>query len=153
MKTMKILKATLVRLFGITLCLGSMISGVFAANEESSNTDTIVLEGSNWQLVRMTVLGGYEFTPEDPGKYVLNFRGDDRLTGSSDCNELGGLWFQEGTSLHFEPFYTSRRLCAPGSLHNNFALYLRGTDRFEMVADHIILRTATDGVELEFEAR
>lgn len=122
-----------------------------AADSATSAADS--LESSNWQLVRMTVLGGYEFIPDDPTKYVLNFRSESRLTGESDCNNLGGLWIQDGTALRFEPLNTGRKLCAPGSLHNNFTLYLRDTQAFTIVDGNLLLSTTTDEVELEFESR
>lgn len=53
--------------------------------------DTIPLEGSNWQLVKLTVLGGFVFVPEDPSEYVLSFRSENRLTGTSDCNTINFL--------------------------------------------------------------
>ena len=126
------------------LFLGSSI--VIAAEEKS-------LENTNWQLIKMTVLGGYEFEPEDPGKYYINFRSDNRLTGSSDCNDIGGSWFQEGESLSFRPFAPTRRLCPPGSLHNNFALLMRDVQTQEIRGGNLVLKTSSEGLELEFEAR
>jgi heat shock protein HslJ len=130
-------------------CLSSLAHSADIATAAQSPD----LEESNWQLVRMVVLGGYEFIPTEPAKYVLNFRSDSRLTGSSDCNDLGGSWIQEGSALRFEPLSSTRKLCAPGSLHNNLYLYLRGTEAFKIVDGNMILSTTTDGVELEFESR
>ncbi|MFT4863182.1 MAG: heat shock protein HslJ [Pseudohongiellaceae bacterium] len=124
-----------------------------AAVSISQAAEVPVLENTNWQLVKMTVLGGYEFAPEDPGKYYINFRSDNRLTGTSDCNDIGGSWFQDGESLRFEPFAPSRRLCAPGSLHNNFALLMRDVKSLEIRGDYLLLKTSSEGLELEFEPR
>jgi len=119
----------------------------------SSVTEIAPLEGSNWQLVKMTVMGGFEFIPDDPGKYVLHFRSENRLTGTSDCNQLRGSWLQEEAALRFDPFSPGRSLCPPGSLHNNLALNLRNVVEHEFQAGHMILTTTTEGVELEFEPR
>jgi heat shock protein HslJ len=124
-----------------------------AAVSISQAAEVPVLENTNWQLVKMTVLGGYEFAPEDPGKYYINFRSDNRLTGTSDCNDIGGSWFQDGESLRFEPFAPSRRLCAPGSLHNHFALLMRDVKSLEIRGDYLLLKTSSEGLELEFEPR
>lgn len=124
-----------------------------AADDVSQATESLSLEGTNWQLVQLTVLGGFVFTPDDPGKYVLNFRNENRLTGRSDCNQLSGLWQHEGSALSFDPFLSSRNLCLPGSLHNNLVLYLRDVVALEVRDDRLILTTTTEGVELEFEAR
>lgn len=116
-------------------------------------TATETLEGSNWQLVKITVVGGFEFIPQDRGKYVLNFRSENRLTGTSDCNQITGTWHQEGGALRFEPFSTSRSLCEPGSLHNTLALNLRSVQAMTTREGDLILTTDTAGVELEFESR
>jgi heat shock protein HslJ len=123
------------------------------ASEATLAAEVPLLENTNWQLVKMTVLGGYVFEPAEPSKYVVNFRTDNRLTGSSDCNEIFGSWFQTDETLKFEPFAPSRRLCAPGSLHNNFALLMRDVQSLELSNEHLLLKTSTEGLVLEFEAR
>jgi heat shock protein HslJ len=130
----------------ITICL------LFISAAESG-AEAPDLDGSNWQLTRLKVLGGFEFSPEEPGNYVLNFRSENRLTGTSDCNEISGSWLQEGFNLRFEPFRSSRKLCAPGSLHNNLILYLRDCVEFSIVNGNIIVTTSTPDIEIEFEAR
>ena len=112
----------------------------------------VPLDVSNWRLVQMTVAGGFVFTPDDPGKYVLNFRSENRLTGTSDCNRITGSWQQEDTALRFEPFSTTRSLCPPGSLHNNLVLHLRDVVAHEFRDGHMFLSTTIEGVELEFES-
>lgn len=124
-----------------------------AAQQDGAASVTTSLEGSNWQLVQLTALGGFVFTPDDPGKYVLNFRSENRLTGKSDCNQITGTWLQEDSTLRFQPFSSSRSLCSPGSLHNNFVLYLRDVQVYELQSGKMLLRTNTDGVRLEFESR
>jgi len=119
----------------------------------ATKTPSATLEGSNWQLVKITVVGGFEFIPQDRGKYVLNFRSENRLTGTSDCNQITGTWHQEGDALRFEPFSTSRSLCEPGSLHNTLALNLRSVQAMTKREGNLILTTDTAGVELEFESR
>ena len=111
------------------------------------------LEGSNWQLTKLTVLGGYEFVPEDRSKYVLNFRSGNRLTGTSDCNSISGSWLQEDSGLRFEPFAATTSLCPPGSLHNNLILYLRNVSSHSFQDGHMILTTPTEGIAIEFESR
>lgn len=127
------------------------------AGEEDEGNDVvsqlIPLEGSNWQLVQLTVLGGFVFVPPDPSKYVLNFRSENRLSGTSDCNSITGSWQQENTELHFEPYSSTRSLCAPGSLHSYLDLYLHEVAAHSFRDGHLVLTTPTEGVEIEFESR
>ena len=122
---------------------------------ESNNAASQVqsLEGSNWQLVQLTVPSGFAFVPEDHSKYVLNFRSESRLTGTSDCNSISGSWLQADTELRFDPFVATTSLCPPGSLHNNLALYLRDVSTLSFRDGHMILTTPTAGIEIEFESR
>ncbi len=130
----------------ILLCASQVAQGQDAAS--------FSLEGTNWQLTRLTVPGGFEFVPDDPGKYVLNFRSENRLTGNSDCNRILGSWHQEEEgAVYFEPFAAGRSLCPPGSLHNNFALYMRSVVAYERSDEMLVLTTTIDGVVLEFEQR
>jgi len=115
--------------------------------------EAIDLEGSNWQLRNMKVLGGYLFTPDDPSLYRLNFRTDNRLTGTSDCNSITGSYFQESTGFRFDPFVSTRKLCSPGSLHNNLVLILKDVNAIEFRDGKMYMTNGYQGVELEFEAR
>ena len=115
--------------------------------------EVINLENTNWQLRNMKVLGGFLFTPDDPSKYRLNFRSDNRLTGTSDCNTITGNYFQEETGFRFDPFVSTRKLCPPGSLHNNLVLILKDINAIEFRDGYMYMTNGYQGVELEFEAR
>ena len=136
------------------LALGSLLMLVLSSNQFShaQEKDTN-LEDTNWQLLNMKVLGGFLFTPRDPSQYRLNFRSENRLTGTSDCNTISGYYFQESTGFRFEPFVTTRKLCSPGSLHNNLVLILKDVNAIEFRGGKMYMTNGEDGVELEFEAR
>ena len=137
--------------------LAIVLAACSPAEQEGGSNDVVAqpnpLEGSNWQLTKLTVLGGYEFVPEDHSKYVLNFRSGNRLTGTSDCNSISGSWLQEDSALRFEPFAATTSLCPPGSLHNNLVLYLRNVSSHSFRDGHMILTTPTEGIAIEFESR
>ncbi|MEZ5489775.1 MAG: META domain-containing protein [Gammaproteobacteria bacterium] len=147
----RIQKLSLVGLVAVLAACGP--AGQEGEGAQGTTVEPVSLEGSNWQLVRMVVPGGFVFTPDDPSAYVLNFRSENRLTGSSDCNRITGSWQQEGMALSFEPFSTGRSLCPPPSLHNYLSLYLRDVTTSSFRDEHLFLTTTTEGVELEFEAR
>jgi len=111
---------TMNKLLPSRLVLGTLVWLTLSLPQVSQSQEEVIdLEGSNWQLTNMKVLGGFLFTPEDPSQYRLNFRSDNRLTGTSDCNTITGNYFQESTEFRFDPFVSTRKLCSPGSLHNN----------------------------------
>ena len=136
------------------LVLGSLLMLVLSSNqfnlalEKGTN-----LEDTNWQLLNMKVLGGFLFTPRDPSQYRLNFRSENRLTGTSDCNTITGSYFQESIGFRFDPFVSTRKLCPPGSLHNNLVLILKDVNEIEFRDGKMFMTNGYDGVELEFEKR
>lgn len=137
-----------------SLALSTLLIIVLSSIKLSfAQTEVITLEGTNWQLQNMRVLGGFLFTPEDPSLYRLNFRSDNRLTGTSDCNTITGSYFQESTDFHFDPFVSTRKLCPPGSLHNNLVLILKNVNAIEFRDGKMYMTNGYDGVELEFAVR
>ncbi|MCB1649082.1 MAG: META domain-containing protein [Pseudomonadales bacterium] len=141
-------------LTGLLLILIGCSAEQESATEAGNATEEgVSLEGTNWQLAQLTVLGGFVFEPDDHSKYVLNFRSGNRLTGTSDCNSITGSWLQDGMALRFDPFATTRSLCLAGSLHNNLILYLKDVNALSLRDGHLILTTPEDGIEIEFESR
>ena len=136
------------------LALGSLLILVLSSSQFSlAQEEDTTLEDTNWQLLNMKVLGGFLFTPDDPSRYRLNFRSENRLTGTSDCNTIIGSYFQESIGFRFDPFVSTRKLCAPGSLHNNLVLILKDVNAIEFREGRMYMTNGYDGVELEFEKR
>ena len=136
------------------LVLGSLLMLVLSSNQFNLALEKDTnLEDTNWQLLKMKVLGGFLFTPRDPSQYRLNFRSENRLTGTSDCNTITGSYFQESIGFRFDPFVSTRKLCPPGSLHNNLVLILKDVNEIEFRDGKMFMTNGYDGVELEFEKR
>ena len=136
------------------LVLGSLLMLVLSSNQFNLALEKDTnLEDTNWQLLNMKVLGGFLFTPRDPSQYRLNFRSENRLTGTSDCNTITGSYFQESIGFRFDPFVSTRKLCPPGSLHNNLVLILKDVNEIEFRDGKMYMTNGYDGVELEFEER
>ena len=136
------------------LVLGSLLMLVLSSNQFNLALEKdITLEDTNWQLLNMKVLGGFLFTPDDPSQYRLNFRSENRLTGTSDCNTITGSYFQESIGFRFDPFISTRKLCPPGSLHNNLVLILKDVNVIEFRGGKMYMTNGYNGVELEFEKR
>ena len=136
------------------LVLGSLLMLVLSSNQFNLALEKDTnLEDTNWQLLNMKVLGGFLFTPRDPSQYRLNFRSENRLSGTSDCNTITGSYFQESIGFRFDPFVSTRKLCPPGSLHNNLVLILKDVNEIEFRDGKMYMTNGYDGVELEFEER
>lgn len=130
-------------------CGGDSGSGTAGEQVDGAAATAAAIEGSSWELVELVVLGGYTFTPDDPTKYTLQFRSENRLTGQSDCNTFTAAWdYQE--RLGISEFSSTRSLCLSGSLHNFYVLYLRNANALERDGAELILRTPDEEVRLTF---
>ena len=134
-------------------CGPSDTSNDSVSGENNSAESAVVLEGTSWQLVKITAIGGYEFIPEDGSDYVLRFRTESRLVADSDCNTAGATWTQEDSNLILEQFVTTNNMCPPGTLHNHFVSNLRNIETFSSEGDKLVFSTSIPGVSMEFEAR
>lgn len=132
----------------INLTAGTLLLAVLLAGCDRT-PDWSELENTSWELVEMTVLGGFEFAPDDPGKYTLSFRPDNRLTGQSDCNTFTGVW-NTTPNFSFTDVESTRSMCLSGSLHNFYVLYLSDVVAAEEQDDTLILRTTDAEVRLGF---
>jgi len=131
----------------LTSCGGESDNGVTAGVEDQAPVAS--MEGTSWELTGMVVLGGHVFTPDDPARYTLQFRSENRLTGQSDCNRFTANWHQQ-EGLHISDFSSTRSLCIAGSLHNFYTLYLRNANAVERDGASMILRTPDEEVRLIF---
>ena len=122
-----------------------------SGSDNAPTSAPVVLEGTAWQLVDITVLGGYVFTPDDGSRYNLRFRSENRLVGSSDCNRIGATWRHEGESLTLEQFATTNDMCPPGTLHNHFVSNLMNVNSMTSDGERLVFGTTMDGVRIVFE--
>jgi heat shock protein HslJ len=141
-------------LYTFILTASLMLSGCGEGQQVSEPAaEPVALEGTSWQLVKITAIGGYEFVPEDASDYLLRFRAESRMVVESDCNTAGATWSQEDNNLILEQFVTTNNMCPPGTLHNHFVSNLRNIESFTGDASNLVFTTSIPGVTLEFEIR
>lgn len=132
----------------LAACSGE--DGDQAVTEEAAAQAALAnLEGSTWELVELTVLGGHVFEPENPADYTLRFLSDNRVRGKSDCNTINGSWsYEEAFAL--TDISSSRSLCLSGSLHNYYLLYLRDVTTMQQQEGSMILGSSDPDVRIKF---
>lgn len=109
------------------------------------------LENSSWQLVAIHSFNNSVFTPEDPEKYLLRFRIENRLQIEADCNQAGATWNVDGESISFTELVSTRKLCIAPSLFNRYIMVLQQTETINREDDTLILRSSNGVDWMEFE--
>ena len=88
-----------------------------AAAEES-------ITGKVWKW-QQTLLGdGQKVIPDDPSRYTIVFQIDGNLAIQADCNRVRGNYTVENTSLTIETTFSTRAMCPPDSLEQNYLKHL-----------------------------
>jgi uncharacterized lipoprotein YbaY/heat shock protein HslJ len=110
-----------------------------------------VLQGTKWQLVRFQGSDGKTLTPDDRGKYTIEFDAEGRLNARVDCNRGRGTWKSNGPQLEFGPLALTRATCPPGSLHDRIVKQWTYIRSYVIKDGHLFLALMADGGIYEFE--
>ena len=78
------------------------------------------LVGPIWRWDQTLMNNGDLFTPETPDNYTVQFLEDGSVSIQADCNQAGGTYTVDSSSITIEPGPTTLVLCPPGSLGDQF---------------------------------
>lgn len=122
-------------------CGGAATSGG-GAPAMSTEEAQAALRANAWELVQ---LPGISTLPGSERPF-LEFGEDGRATGYSGCNQMGGAYDVDGTSLTFGPMVMTRRACLDNrqEVENTFARAIEATARLR-VQDGALSLLGEDG--------
>lgn len=123
----------------------------FAAALQPTAPSANVLQGTTWQLVRFQSSDGTLLTPDERGKYTIEFGAAGRLNARVDCNRGRGTWKANGPQLELGPLALTRAQCPPGSLHDQIVRQWTFIRSYVMKGGHLFLALMADGGIYEFE--
>jgi heat shock protein HslJ/uncharacterized lipoprotein YbaY len=124
-------------------------AGTAAASPAGSDA---ALGGTSWRLVRFEGGDGTTLTPDDPGKYTLEFASSGGLMARVDCNRGHGTWESSGAGqLTLGPLALTRAMCPPGSLHDQIVRQWSYIRSYVLKDGHLFLALMADGGIYEFE--
>ncbi|TCO48741.1 heat shock protein HslJ [Kribbella antiqua] len=134
------------KLEGDQLTVSSGGTAISLQDGQTAEPD-LALDGTKWILE--TVITG-EVASHSAGaeKVWITFNGE-RVTGSTDCNELQGPVARDTTKLTFGEIATTRRACAGDAAVLETALLngLKGNVTYEIDANRLKLRAPSNGLD------
>jgi para-nitrobenzyl esterase len=138
----------------IRLKLLAAVVMAFACNtcaQTSLQSAASALGGTSWQLVRFQSGDGMTLTPDDKGKYTIQFNRDGALSARIDCNRGTGTWKSWGANqLEFGRLALTRAMCRRGRC--TIRSSSSGITSAYIIKDgHLFLSLMADGGIYEFE--
>ena len=107
--------------------------------------------GVLWKLAKIQSKDDSTDLPRAPGLYTLEFHKDGSVAIRADCNRGRGNWASEtADQLNITQLITTRAMCIPPSLHDQFISDLNDTRSFILNGGKLYLATMADGSILEF---
>lgn len=136
---------------GLAACLTQQnVSGSEEQGDVVSQavTDT-TLVGTSWSLAS---IDGEAIQEEEGAEvYTLTFGPEGGLSGSADCNQFFGPYtLSDEGELTVEHLGSTKVMCPPESLFDEYLAHLEGGGRLEMEGDQLHL-LAGDGTRLTFK--
>lgn len=109
------------------------------------------LTGTSWQLVRFVGADGIAVTPDERGKYTIEFDAG-QLRVRIDCNRGRGTWQSSGDNkIEFGMLALTRARCPEGSLHDQIVKHWTDIRSYTLKGGHLLLSVAGDRGTYEFE--
>lgn len=103
------------------------------------------LRGITFQWQGSTYAGGTKSTPNDASKYTLVFGDDYHIAAQADCNQGGGAFTVDATTLRVEPIISTLVACAQGSLSSEYLRDLEGVANYTLEDGTLTLTYADAG--------
>lgn len=118
----------------------------------AQTTDTAVVAGRSWQLVRFRGGDDTIVAPDDGSKYTFAFGADGSLAARIDCNRGRGAWKSAAPGqIEIGPLALTRALCPPPSMHDRIVKHLPYIRSYVVKDGHLFLSLMADGGIYELE--
>lgn len=99
--------------------VGAVLYGAWPGGVNRS-AETLAVIGVEWQWMGTRYNDGTEARPADPARYRLRLEPDGTLRIRADCNEAGGQYRMEESTIAIEITHSTLAACEPGSLERVF---------------------------------
>lgn len=96
------------------------------ASLEIEEMSPVGLVGPVWEWQQTSMNDGSTFTPTNPADYTVQFVTDGQVAIKADCNQVGGSYTTDGSSINIELGPSTMAMCPPDSLSDQFLAGLSG---------------------------
>jgi heat shock protein HslJ len=132
---------------GELVLVDSQIIGTVEPAEEASG-----LVGVLWTWQETQYNNDTETVVEEPERYTLQFQANGSVSIKADCNQVGGTYTADGSSLSIALGPSTMAACPPDSLADEYLLGLTGAASFVFDGQDLIINIMMDAGNMRFAA-
>jgi D-alanyl-D-alanine carboxypeptidase len=132
---------------GSTVILGALSEMDMPAGRGEGNQ---ALAGTRWRWVSMDDGKGQTLTVGDQERYTILFRDGGELALGADCNRVLGDYSQQGDALSLVAKVSTKALCPPDTLEDQYVRDLQAVTQFRREGDRLFLVLGQNGGFMEF---
>ena len=110
------------------------------------------LVGTVWRWDQTLMNNDDRFVPENPDNYTVQFLEDGTVSIQADCNQVGGTYTVDGSSITIETGPTTLVLCPPGSLGDQFVKDLNAAAIYFFQDQNLFIDLMFDSGTMRFSA-
>ena len=118
--------------------------------ERSSSNNKPDIIGIVWKWEQTIYNNDTKTIPAEPDHYTLKLRPDGKVDIRSDCNRGGGTYAKEGSSIAINITNTTRAMCPPGSLEEEFLRNLAAAAAYFQMDDDLYFDLKFDTGTMKF---
>jgi heat shock protein HslJ len=110
------------------------------------------LVGSTWLWDQTLMNNDETFIPDNPSNYSVQFQPDGTVSIQADCNQVGGTYTVDGSSITIQTGPTTMAACPPGSLGDQFVAQLSQGVIYFFQGENLFLDLKFDSGTMQFTA-
>jgi heat shock protein HslJ len=108
------------RLIKTTILGGILFLGLPFAVSAGGTPESESITGVVWKWQQTRYNNDQLSVPPDSSSYTIEFMPDGRMYIRADCNQVGGNYKSEGSIISIELTHSTRAMCPPDSLDQDF---------------------------------
>jgi len=108
------------------------------------------LVGPTWQWTDYSDTASGETSIPDSSAYTISFNSDGTFNAKADCNNAGGVYTTDGSNIKINVQTSTRALCPPGSLSDQYLTYLGSARTYNTGVSSLRFDLATNGGAMFF---
>jgi heat shock protein HslJ len=123
-----------------------------AGSDSAAPSAGVDLTGPIWRWDQTVMNNDETFVPANPANYTVQFKPDGTVSIQADCNNVGGTYTVDGSSITIQTGPTTMMACPPGSLGDQFVAQLSGAAIYFIRGENLFIDLKFDSGTMQFTA-